>query len=205
MNNKRRETQHRKDARLCVSNIARATIAAITICIAFTYAGLSAQSKGFNDTVILKNGTVLTGVKAVVTKDSLVVTTSEGETSVFTKKEVSEVKKGGGGNGENTTKPETKTNPSSGNWSGYQGTLKWEDGKRKCANLKMRLPTKDELVAAYTSGLYEKWQKEKSVKFTWYWTSEESGNSAYYVSMVDGFIGSTFKGDSDYIIVRCIR
>ena len=44
------------------------------IIIFFAYSGLSAQSsKGFNDTVILRNGTVLTGVKAAVTKESLVI------------------------------------------------------------------------------------------------------------------------------------
>ena len=79
-------------------------VIAITICIALAYTGLSAQSKGFTDTVILKNGTVLSGVKATVTKDSLVVTNPEGETSVFTKKEVSEVKKGGGDNNEQSAK-----------------------------------------------------------------------------------------------------
>jgi hypothetical protein len=114
------------------------------ICIALAYTGLSAQSKGFNDTVILKNGTILNGVKAVVTKDSLVVTTSEGETSVFTKKEVSEVKKGGGGNGEKPVKTETKSSKSDGKWSEYQGYMNWEDGKKKCASLGMRLPTIEE-------------------------------------------------------------
>jgi formylglycine-generating enzyme required for sulfatase activity len=99
MKNKSKDAIHR------VSKITKA----ITICIALAYTVLSAQSKGFTDTVILKNGKVLEGVKATVTKDSLVVTNPEGETSVFTKKDVSEVKKGGGA--QPTKEPDTTGNP----------------------------------------------------------------------------------------------
>ncbi len=203
--------QKSKDAIHRVSNTTRRDVAryvstiAITICISLAYTGLSAQSKGFNDTVILKNGTVLSGVKAVVTKDSLVVTTSEGETSVFTKKEVSEVKKGDAGNGDKTEKVETKSNIASATWSDYQGAMNWEDAKKRCASLRMRLPKSNELVVAHNVGLGEKWQKEKNLFSSWHWTSEESSAKiAYYVYMSDGNVGSYVKGN-DSVNVRCIR
>jgi hypothetical protein len=56
---------------------------------------LIAQQAGFNDSVVLKNGTVLENVKATVTKDSLVITQSDGTTFVYPKNEVSEVIKNG--------------------------------------------------------------------------------------------------------------
>ena len=185
-----------------IHNITRA----IAICIALVYTGLSAQSKGFTDTVILKNGTVLSGVKATVTKDSLVVTNPEGETSVFTKKEVSEVKKGGAGNSTNTTKPDPKPTPSSGKWSADQGDMNWEDAKKKCVSIGMRLPTRDELVAAHKAGLREKWDAEASDYGLPFWTSEESSiENAYVVSMFNGGdVYGSGKGNG-YINVRCVR
>lgn len=147
MNNKRRDAIHR---------VLKITIT--IICIALAYTELSAQSKGFNDTVILKNGTVLTGVKAVVTKDSLVVTTSEGETSVFTKKEVSEVKKSGGGNGEKSVKTETKATMSDGKWSEYQGKMNLNDAIEKCSRAGMRLPSVEEFKSACNAKMMESWK-----------------------------------------------
>ncbi|MBP9888294.1 MAG: DUF1566 domain-containing protein [Leptospiraceae bacterium] len=189
MNNKRRDAIHR---------VLKITIT--IICITLAYTGLSAQSKGFNDTVILKNGTVLNGVKAVVTKDSLVVTTSEGETSVFTKKEVSEVKKGGGGNGEKPVKIETKANTSSGNWSDYQGYMNWEDAKKKCASIGMRLPTIEELKAAYVAKVTAPWKTDGYS----YWSSTTvDDDRAYDLRIDDG--GSYDYSRVGNLYVRCLR
>lgn len=49
---------------------------------------------GFTDTVVLHTGQVYSGVKAAVTADSVVVTTSDGRTLVFPKSGVQSVKKG---------------------------------------------------------------------------------------------------------------
>ena len=71
-------------------------------------------------------------------------------------------------------------------WSVYQGAMNWNVAKAKCASIGMRLPTRDELVAAQKAGAWEKWQKEKEVtyKYSWYWTSEEySIQLAYTVNM----------------------
>lgn len=52
-------------------------------------------SKGFTDTVILKDGTMLESVKATSTSDGLVVTKEDGETTVYKKKDVKSFQKGG--------------------------------------------------------------------------------------------------------------
>jgi hypothetical protein len=172
------------------------------ICIALAYTTLSAQSKGFTDTVILKNGTVLNGVKAVVTKDSLVVTTSEGETSIFTKKEVSEVKKGGGGNGEKPVKTDVKSTTTQDLREGsYHGRMNWEDGKAKCASLEMRLPTIEELKGLTTGSSIgiESWEDG-----TYYWSSTLSSNGRpYYFDFNSNGSYDNFRLFNPH--VRCIR
>lgn len=191
MNNKRRDAIHR---------VLKITIT--IICIALAYTGLSAQSKGFNDTVILKNGTILSGVKAVVTKDSLVVTTSEGETSVFTKKEVSEVKKSGGGNGEKSVKTETKATMSDGKWSEYQGLMKWNDAKTICESIGMRLPTLEELKTEYAAGITKSWETDGFG----YWSSSRRFGFYTDVFILDIFNGASYDySPSNNYHVRCIR
>ncbi len=67
--------------------------AIFSIIILLICSELVAQSKEFTDIVILKNGNILNGVKTTVTKDSLVVNTNDGQTTVYKKKEVAEVKR----------------------------------------------------------------------------------------------------------------
>ena len=50
-------------------------------------------ASGFSDTVILKNGTKFSNVKATPTGDSIVIVTAEGKTSVYPKKEVKSILK----------------------------------------------------------------------------------------------------------------
>jgi ankyrin repeat protein len=45
-------------------------------------------------------------------------------------------------------------------WSAYQGLMLWTDANKKCAKLKMRLPTFEELEEANKSGVMEQWKKE---------------------------------------------
>jgi len=171
------------------------------------------KRKGFNDTVILKNGTVLNGVEAAVTKESLVVTSPEGESHVYSKKEVQEVKKGKADNVANTTEPEDKPSEElesdgseRGHWSAYKGYMTWDDAIEKCSRIGMRLPTKAELETAYEAGLGDEWRKE--VFMSNYWSSQEFYNSysneyAYFIDMTYGNLSYTFK-----IMpfgVRCIR
>ena len=87
------------------------------------------------------------------------------------------------------------------NWSGYQGVMNWHDAKAKCVSLGMRLPTKKELLAAYTSGVGKAWEKDGR----WYWTSEVSfAETAYGVFIHDGYVYSGNKA-TGVSFVRCIR
>lgn len=126
---------------------------------------------------------------------------------VYRKKEVSEDRKAGEVNSTNATKKDPKPTPSSGKWSEYQGNMNWDDAKRKCASIGMRLPTRDELVAARKTGLSEKWTGEEGLLGRYYWTSEEYPvESAYFVSMDNGHIGH-YVDRSWYGIpnnVRCV-
>lgn len=51
------------------------------------------DSSNFSDIVSLKNGEILTGVKVAVTGDSVVVTTKNGEVTVYSKKDIAGIKK----------------------------------------------------------------------------------------------------------------
>lgn len=76
-------------------NFQKVRILAILCCVLASF-GLSAEpSKGFTDTVILKDGTMLESVKATSTSDGLVVTNEDGETTVYKKKDVKSFQKGG--------------------------------------------------------------------------------------------------------------
>ncbi|MDZ4725600.1 MAG: TRL domain-containing protein [Leptospira sp.] len=51
------------------------------------------NSANFNDVVTMKNGEVLTNVKAAVTADSIVIVSADGKTLVYKKSEVKGIKK----------------------------------------------------------------------------------------------------------------
>ncbi|HMV79160.1 MAG TPA: hypothetical protein PL048_05570 [Leptospiraceae bacterium] len=44
-------------------------------------------------------------------------------------------------------------------WSEDQGRMNWEDAKKKCESIGMRLPTTDELKEAYAAGITKSWKK----------------------------------------------
>ncbi len=80
------------------------------------YSVLPAKTpKKFTDTVILKNGKVLSGIRAT---DSILVTTEDGVTTIYKKKDTSEVKK--------------EKSLAVGRWSDYQGAMRWEDAIAFC-------------------------------------------------------------------------
>lgn len=178
------------------------------------------QKRGFNQIVTLKNGTILTGVKAVILKDSITVTTPEGVSTVYPKNEVAGMKKMAKVNKteKETVKkesdnppsfsaaaPSTTSPPPSGNWSDYQGGMSWDDAQQKCENLGMRLPTRNELIAAQKTGITDKWQNENNLTYSWYWTSEEyTATYAYFVDMAENSVYGT-KKEGNYIYVRCLK
>jgi hypothetical protein len=96
--------------------------------------------------------------------------------------------------------------PSKGNFSDYQGKMNWKNAKKKCANLKMRLPTIKELTAAFKAKTTEAWKKEGKL----YWTSEELGDDSdiksysYYFNVNTGTALDVTDKNNDKR-VRCIR
>ncbi|HMV43672.1 MAG TPA: hypothetical protein PK079_18880 [Leptospiraceae bacterium] len=88
-------------------------------------------------------------------------------------------------------------------WSDYLGLMTWEDAKKKCESLGLRLPTKEEMIQAYQNGETKSWEKEGEA----YWTSTEFSkgtNSYYYFGVVNGF-SSHYGGKDDDGHVRCIQ
>jgi hypothetical protein len=82
-------------------------------------------------------------------------------------------------------------------WSDYQGLMNWNNGKAKCASIGMRLPTIEELKAAYTAKVTEPWKADGHG----YWSSTPNGDSLAYGL---GFNGYGYLRDYDNL-VRCIR
>ena len=59
-----------------------------------TLANTATERPGFSDTVLLKSGETLTNVKATVTRDSVIVSDSAGNTRIFSKEQIAGVKTG---------------------------------------------------------------------------------------------------------------
>lgn len=59
-----------------------------------TLAGAAPAQPGFSDTILLKSGETITNVKATVTRDSVIISDSSGNTRTFTKDKVAGVKTG---------------------------------------------------------------------------------------------------------------
>ncbi len=143
---------------------------------------LFSQEVGFNDSVKLKNGKILEKVKAVAIKDSFVVVDSSGAANVYSKKEVSEVVKNGSFSDANQVSKNISTQISVGKWSDYRGRKRWRDALEDCANIGMRLPTVEELKAAYNSGLTKQWGKDGCNYWTAYDSSKEGSPRLYTIS-----------------------
>ncbi len=84
-------------------------------------------------------------------------------------------------------------------WSGDQGQMNWNNAKAKCSSLKMRLPTKGELIDASKSGLAKGWDHKGD-----HWSSEATASGTYTVNMWDGNTFNTAQYDAN-TYVRCVR
>ena len=171
---------------------------------------LFSQEVGFNDSVKLKNGKVLEKVKAVVIKDSLVVVDSSGAANVYSKKEVSEVVKNGKLTEADQVSKSISSQKTTGVWSDYRGRKRWSEAFEDCANIGMRVPTFEELKAAYNSGLTKSWEKDGCL----WWTASDSTNEAigYSIGGLCDIIrrGYNFRGNgrASWLFTadtRCIR
>ena len=95
-------------------------------------------------------------------------------------------------------------------WSNEDGPLEWGKAKEKCESLKMRLPTKDDLIAAQKAGLWKKWLNESTHRTLSYWLSEEGSNNLYAYSVFieeDSDVasyGTYDKNEVSRVYVRCI-
>jgi hypothetical protein len=89
-----------------------------------------------------------------------------------------------------------------GTWGRYQGSLKWEDAKARCASNGMRLPSIEELKAAYKAKVTESWrQNGDGCRF---WSSTPDGDKqANYFDVCEGQSSSTYRYHDHN--VRCLR
>ncbi len=147
-----------------------------------------ANNPNFNDSVKLKNGTIIESVKVVVTKESLVLTDENGKTNVYSKKEVSDVVKNGKFTDAKEPAKKVPANTSSGKWSDYQGSMNWKDATAKCASFGMWLPTIEELKTAYTAGVRESEGRDG----VFYQYSKPYGNSYKHFFIVG--VGGAYHG-----------
>jgi hypothetical protein len=85
-------------------------------------------------------------------------------------------------------------------WSPYMGEMEWGLANTKCRSIGMRLPTIDELKAAYNAGITKSWQKDGYH----YWSSTPYDSERYYgLGVSDGSTYYYNRGNSSN--VRCRR
>jgi len=85
-------------------------------------------------------------------------------------------------------------------WGLFEGSLKWDDAVARCKGKGMRLPTRDELLAARETGANNSWDSNPTGM---YWSSSRDGDEASYVLMGAGEVYSNDLDDPFY--VRCIH
>jgi len=85
--------------------------------------------------------------------------------------------------------------------SEYFGEMEWTDANEKCKSLGMRLPTIDELRAAYKLRITKSWEDVADS----YWSSTPSDTEFYHYLLVIRS-GVTNAGPPDISLdVRCLR
>lgn len=87
--------------------------------------------------------------------------------------------------------PKAKTKEKSIKWSDYQGKMNWNDARTKCAEIGMRLPTREDGVVANKSKITNSWKKDGN----YYWTADESNEVFAFYLHVDA---KYFKTDEEY-------
>ncbi|HMV76634.1 MAG TPA: hypothetical protein PL048_25200 [Leptospiraceae bacterium] len=154
------------------------------------------RKNGFRDIVRFKKGNSVSGVKAVETRGTVVVTSKDGESTVYNSREIFRIEK-------NAFDPESDSNTaSSSEWSAFQGEMSWQEAKDACEAKEMRLPERAELLSAQRAGAWEHWKKDGM--YSWYWSSEEYSAERAYSVGIHGESVYSLKSDR-YHYVRCIR
>lgn len=167
---------------------------------------LFSQEVGFNDSVKLKNGKVFEKVKVVAVKDSLVVVDGSGAANVYSKKEVSEVIKKDKLTEADQLSKSISSQKTNGIWSDYRGRKSRSEAFEDCANIGMRVPTFEELKAAYNSGLTKSWEKDGCI----WWIASDSPNEAtgYSIGGLCDIIREFRRASGSWLFTadtRCIR
>ena len=93
-------------------------------------------------------------------------------------------------------------------WSEHQGQMNWQEAKKRCQEIGMKLPTEKELYLAKDQGLLAKWAKIYGKDPVHYWTSEEPS-----IEEQSNFESIRYLTDTntnvDFVqrngVVRCIR
>ena len=179
----------------------------VFLLIIFGYSSLAAKTpKKFTDSIVLKNGTVLNGIRVT---NTITVKTEDGGTIIYKKKDISEIRKDSFVKENESSKMQSKEGSevakkerSSINvlWGDYQGVMQWEDAMAVCSKLGMRLPTISELREAYINGVTETWKKDGF--FYWSSTPSESDHS-FNIGIGNGHL---FVDDRSFVNdVRCVR
>lgn len=86
-------------------------------------------------------------------------------------------------------------------FSDYQGAMNWEDAKKKCGALGMRLPSIEELQTAYDSKALDTWGTDN---FNVYWSSTPEGKTDAKIIRVDYGNVITDNKNARYN-VRCFK
>jgi di/tricarboxylate transporter len=87
-------------------------------------------------------------------------------------------------------------------WSEYQGKFSWKGADIKCESIGMRLPTIQELKAAYNAKLPKSWNENGDYYWTYY-EHTRGFDDAYSVNMISGEHSLSYK--YTYKHVRCVR
>ncbi|AFM14000.1 DUF1566 domain-containing protein [Turneriella parva] len=87
-------------------------------------------------------------------------------------------------------------------WSPYQGEMKWKEATEKCKSLGMRLPSIEELIAAYNSAVTKAWPEQGA-----YWSSSKYAGDYYSYWGLHSKNGIYMDNNKHYgvLYVRCVR
>lgn len=161
--------------------------------------------------VILKNGKVITNVKATVLQKTVRIEYEDGRVEERSKAEIRSNqnrpvvwKKTDTDTGKESTRiPSSETAPNE-KWSPYQGAMSWNDAKAKCESIGMRLPARNELLEVFRSSRKDEWLQTAG----YYWSSEEKTSEracSIYFTWIWTSIACLYEGTKDSYGVRCIR
>ncbi|HRG48579.1 MAG TPA: hypothetical protein PLG41_20405 [Leptospiraceae bacterium] len=155
---------------------------------------------GGSGTIALNDGTVYQNAKFVYKGNTVIADFECGKQISFKQKEISKVQKGTI-NWKTKDECNPKKEEDTVKWSEYQGNTNWEDAKKQCTNIGMRLPTIDELKTAYAAKITKSWGKNGYG----YWSSTSVDD--YRAYLLDNFNGDSRVHTHLYSDghVRCIR